>query len=73
MLKSICLGADFAAAAQPVLALLDQGGLQGLQAAYEMWTDRFRKGMVLLGARTVAELREKKVYLLPDEQDTRLF
>lgn len=72
MLKSVALGADLAAMAQPVLALLDQGGLPGLQKTYDSWVDRFRKGMVLLGARTLTELREKKVYLPSDEDTTRL-
>ncbi|MFW6347943.1 MAG: type 2 isopentenyl-diphosphate Delta-isomerase [Cyclonatronaceae bacterium] len=54
--KALCLGADFTAAAQPVIKAIDAGGDDGLEAWYEHITNEFRSLLLLLGARTPASL-----------------
>lgn len=56
MAKAIALGADFTAAAQPVLAAVMQGGEEELETLYERWTVQFRMILTLLGCRKPAHL-----------------
>lgn len=56
MLIAMCLGADLSAMAQPVLTLLMQSGLEGLQTRFEHWCNEFRTALLLLGCPTPAHL-----------------
>ncbi|SMO36515.1 type 2 isopentenyl-diphosphate Delta-isomerase [Gracilimonas mengyeensis] len=56
--KSLCLGAHFAATAQPVIKSIKQNGYDGLEEWYGKWKKDLRLIMTLLGCRTVQELSE---------------
>ncbi|MEX0770328.1 MAG: type 2 isopentenyl-diphosphate Delta-isomerase [Balneolaceae bacterium] len=57
MMKSIALGADFTATAQPVIQALSKGGLERLEELFERWKDEARIILTLLGCRSVKQLR----------------
>lgn len=54
--KALCLGADFAAAAQPVIKAIAEDGENGLEEWYEAISSEFRMLLLLLGASCPAEL-----------------
>lgn len=54
--KALCLGADFTAAAQPVIKAIAEGGEDQLEAWFEVITKEFRTLLLLLGASCPAEL-----------------
>lgn len=56
IVKSLCLGADFAATAQPVIQAIMDGGEEELQLIYEKWKHEFRVCMCLLGASSIDKL-----------------
>ncbi len=49
MIKALALGADFTAAAQPVITALRFGGLGELERLYRHWRESFRMALTLLG------------------------
>lgn len=57
MIKSICLGAGFAATAQPVIAAINQGGEQTLNTLIERWKTIARYTLLLLGCAGVRDLK----------------
>lgn len=54
--KALCLGADFTAAAQPVIKAIADGGEDRLEDWYQNITAEFRTLLLLLGASCPAEL-----------------
>lgn len=56
LLKSLCLGADFGAAAQPVIQAVVNDGYEGLEKLYEQWRYQARVILTLLGAEQLKEL-----------------
>lgn len=56
MAKALCLGADFAAAAQPVIKAVVENGRTGLENWYQTWSRDFQFAMCLLGAARVSDL-----------------
>lgn len=56
MAKAICLGADFTAAAQPVIKAVVENGLEGLEALYRQWYKQLSTILILLGCERVDEL-----------------
>lgn len=61
MLKSIALGADFTATAQPVIKALTKGGMDSLEKLFHQWKEQAIMILVLLGCRSVNELRSVHV------------
>lgn len=59
--KSIALGADLAAAARPILKVLEQGGTKALLAEVDAWARQLRGAMFLTGSRTVKDLQTKQL------------
>lgn len=54
--KSLCLGADFAAAAQPVIKAVVNDGTEGLETLYHNWKQQLVKILTLLGCERIDEL-----------------
>ena len=54
--KSLCLGANFAAAAQPVIKAVVNDGREGLQQLYEHWQQQLITILTLLGCERPSEL-----------------
>ncbi len=54
--KSLCLGASFAAAAQPVIKAVVQDGYKGLEDLYKLWRYDLTRILTLLGCQSVSEL-----------------
>ncbi len=54
--KSLCLGADFAASAQPVIKSIIDGGESALQDLFDRWKHELATIMCLLGTRRINEL-----------------
>ena len=59
LLKSICLGADFGAAAQPVIKTVVEEGYRGLETMYQEWKRQAETIMTLLGIESIEELDEE--------------
>lgn len=57
--KALCLGADFGAAAQPVIKAIAEGGERGLESWYENITQEFKTLLLLLGAQTPDQLSQQ--------------
>lgn len=57
--KSLCLGADFAAAAQPVIKAVVNGGYETLERLFQQWERQLKTILCLLGCTTIGELSEK--------------
>lgn len=62
--KSICLGADMAAMAQPLLTWIKQGGRASLEAELDRMERRFRTILLLLGARKPSDLDSRHLRTL---------
>ncbi|MEX0647517.1 MAG: type 2 isopentenyl-diphosphate Delta-isomerase [Balneolaceae bacterium] len=62
MVKSLALGADFTAAAQPVIRAISQNGKEGLSKLIEEWMTESRTILALLGCHSFAELGKKHLY-----------
>ncbi len=56
--KSLCLGADFAAAAQPIIKAVTDDGRKGLEKLYKDWKKHLLITMVLLGCEWIGDLKE---------------
>ncbi len=59
--KSIALGADICAAAQPFLKALKEGGLEGLASEYDAWMEELNGAMFLTGSGDISRLRKAKL------------
>jgi isopentenyl-diphosphate delta-isomerase len=56
IVKTLCLGADFAAAAQPVIKAVADNGLEGLEILYQKWQGQLVTILTLLGCEQLSEL-----------------
>ncbi len=56
LLKTICLGADFGAAAQPIIKSVVNNGYEGLEKLYTGWKRQAKVIMTLVGAERIGEL-----------------
>lgn len=56
ILKSLCLGADFAAAAQPIIKAVVNHGYDGLEELIEQWQYQAKTIMTLIGIERLEEL-----------------
>lgn len=56
--KSLCLGAHFTAAAQPVIKAVIQGGYEELESLYNHWNNDLKTIMTLLGCKTTSLLND---------------
>lgn len=61
ILKALCLGADFAATAQPVIKTVKEGGEEALTNLLQRWKREIKTGLILLGCRKVSELSEAHI------------
>ncbi|MDX1638403.1 MAG: type 2 isopentenyl-diphosphate Delta-isomerase [Balneolaceae bacterium] len=61
LLKSLCLGADFGATAQPVIQRVVRQGANGLEKLYEKWRYQARVILTLTGAETAGALTEDQL------------
>ncbi|PAU93798.1 type 2 isopentenyl-diphosphate Delta-isomerase [Aliifodinibius salipaludis] len=61
--KSLCLGADFAASAQPVIKAVADDGYEGLEQLYQKWNKQLVTIQTLLGCKTPSELTPKHIKL----------
>lgn len=59
--KSIALGADICAAAQPFLKALKEGGPKGLASEYDAWLEELKGAMFLTGSRDLNRLKKAKL------------
>ncbi|MCW9706316.1 type 2 isopentenyl-diphosphate Delta-isomerase [Fodinibius salsisoli] len=63
--KSICLGAQFAAAAQPVIKAVVNNGLEGLENLYVRWRHQLKIILTLLGCEQLKDLQADHLKLKP--------
>jgi len=63
--KSICLGANFAAAAQPVIKAVVTNGFEGLEELYKQWKKQLIIILSLTGCEQPDELKAKHLKLKP--------
>mgnify|MGYP000103029345 FL=1 len=61
--KSLCLGSDFAAAAQPVIKAVVDDGFDGLEQLYRKWRKQMITILTLLGCERLEELEPKHLKL----------
>src|SRR5699024_294240 len=61
--KSLCLGADFAAAAQPIIKAVVDEGYEGLEKVYQEWKHQLKIILVLLGCEKPSDLDKRHLYL----------
>lgn len=61
--KAFCLGADFAAAAQPVIKAVAEEGSEGLEKLVETWKHQVRITLTLLGCEQMEDLHNSHLYL----------
>ncbi|HYW34448.1 MAG TPA: type 2 isopentenyl-diphosphate Delta-isomerase [Balneolaceae bacterium] len=54
--KAFCLGADFCAAAGPIIKAVDQGGYEGLESLVQRWKRQLKIIMTLLGCNCLDDL-----------------
>ncbi len=59
--KSIALGADICAGAQPFLKALDEDGTDGLISEFDNWVEELKGAMFLTGSSNVNQLRKAKI------------
>lgn len=57
--KSLCLGANFAASAQPIIKAVVDDGLEGLEKLYQAWKKQMIIILTLLGCEQIDELGPK--------------
>ena len=57
--KSLCLGSDFAASAQPVIKAVINKGYEGLEKLYQSWKKQLVTILTLLGCESPSELTAK--------------
>ncbi|MFH5833892.1 type 2 isopentenyl-diphosphate Delta-isomerase [Halalkalibaculum sp. DA3122] len=61
LIKSVCLGADFGAAAQPIIQSVVNGGYQGIEALYKKWQYQAKVILTLVGAETIESLSGENI------------
>ena len=61
--KSLCLGADFTASAQPIIKAVVEDGYDGLEQLFQKWNNQLITILTLLGAQTPSELAPKHLKL----------
>ncbi|SHF51800.1 isopentenyl-diphosphate delta-isomerase [Fodinibius roseus] len=66
--KSLCLGADFAATAQPVITAVVEKGTEGLESLYHNWQRQLRMILTLLGCEQIGELKRRHLKLKHPER-----
>ncbi len=59
--KSIALGADICAAAQPFLKALDKAGVNGLVKEFDAWVEELKGAMFLTGSINLSQLKKVKL------------
>ncbi|MCL5267626.1 MAG: type 2 isopentenyl-diphosphate Delta-isomerase [Bacteroidetes bacterium] len=59
--KSIALGADLCAAAQPFLKALNEDGVNGLVKEFDAWMEELKGAMFLTGSKNLRQLRKAKL------------
>lgn len=62
IVKSIALGADFAAMARPVIQALGDGGKESLQKKFDQWQHHTKIILTLIGCKTFEQC--SKIHLL---------
>lgn len=63
ILKSLCLGADFTAAAQPIIKTILEQGQEALSDLIKQWKNELKVGMCLLGCAEINQLCKNHLYL----------
>jgi len=58
IMKALCLGANFAASAQPVIKAVVNDGFEGLNALYQRWQKQARVILALLGCSELGDLSQ---------------
>lgn len=66
--KSFCLGADFAAAAQPVIKAIVDNGFEGLEILYNRWYRQLKTILTLSGCERLTELNGNHLNLKPQNK-----
>ena len=66
--KSLCLGANFAAAAQPVIKAIVDDGFEGLEKLYKRWHQNLKTILTLLGCEQLTELNADHLSLTPQNK-----
>lgn len=66
--KALCLGSDFAAAAQPVIKAVVDNGREGLEVLYQKWKKQLLTILTLLGCEQVSELAPEHLKLKPPQR-----
>lgn len=66
--KSLCLGAGFTAAAQPVIKAVVKDGAEGLESLYHNWRRELRIILTLLGCEQIDELGRHHLKLKHSER-----
>jgi isopentenyl-diphosphate delta-isomerase len=61
--KSIAFGADYVAAARPILKALAHGGTKTVLQLIDMWEWELKGAMFLTGSRFITDLQKQKLYL----------
>lgn len=61
--KALCLGADFAAMAQPVIRAVVNDGIEGLQVLFYEWQRQLKTILTLLGCEQVKDLGPEHIRL----------
>ncbi|NGP89089.1 type 2 isopentenyl-diphosphate Delta-isomerase [Fodinibius halophilus] len=59
--KALCLGADFAASAQPVIRAVVNDGYDGLERLYKSWCKQFTTILLLLGCEQPKDLNRNHI------------
>ncbi len=59
--KSVALGADLCAGAQPFLKALENGGTEGLIREFDNWVEELKGVMFLTGSRNLSQLKKAKI------------
>lgn len=57
--KALCLGADFGAAAQPIIRSVVNDGYEGLEALYQRWQYQTKVILTLLGCEAIESLSKE--------------
>ncbi len=67
MVKAFCLGADFTAAAQPIIKVLMEEGYEGLENLIQNWREQVRIILTLLGCEQFGDLRSEHLILTGEQ------
>ena len=59
--KSVALGADLCAAAQPFLKAFNNGGTVGLIKEFDNWVEELKGAMFLTGSRNLSMLKRAEI------------